>query len=193
MAICAVHGDSLDLSNPVGEPICQRLSQQAAPRPDRTIVHDTSLGPTTAPDSHNPADLFPRTLAVMRISSFTGDAAALQRLADSFQAILLAATDLRHYADSTLFMPLHGSINFRIGQVRQGTLRDTRGIVQPGHVLVAAPSERVVHRPAFGIIPRLPGGKALIDHVSARLFSHGCFRAMPASAFRSKVLSPPNI
>src|SRR4051795_4372672 len=89
---------------------------------------------------------------------------------------------------NSLFMALHGSINFRIGQGRQGTLRDAGWIVQPSHVLVAAPSERVVHGPTFGIIPRLPSSKALVDHVSAGPFSHGCVRAMPASVLRFKLL-----
>ena len=94
---------------------------------------------------------------------------------------------------NSLFMPLHGSVNFRIRQGRQGTLRDAGRIGQPCHVLVAAPSERVVHAPTFGIIPLLPSRETLVDHVVAGPFSHGCFRAMPASALRSKVLSPPNI
>src|SRR3954466_3959221 len=85
-------------------------------------------------------------------------------------------------------MPLHGSIDFRIRQGRQGTFRNAGRIGQPNHVLVAAPSERVVHRPTFGIIPRLPSGKALVNHVSARLFSHGCVRAMPASVLGSDLV-----
>jgi hypothetical protein len=90
---------------------------------------------------------------------------------------------------NSLLMPLHGSINFRIGQGRQGTLRDAGTIGQPCHVLVAAPSERVVHGPTFRIVPRLPSGEAFVNHVSAGLFSHGCFRAMPASVLRFKLLS----
>src|SRR5689334_22567894 len=62
-----------------------------------------------------------------------------------------------------LVMALQGSVNFRIRQGRQGTFRDAGRIGQPGHVLVAAPSERVVHGPTFGIISRLPGGEALVD------------------------------
>ena len=56
------------------------------------VFHDTSLGPTTAPNIRKLADLSPRTLAVMHGSSFTGDAAvALQGLADGFEARLQAA------------------------------------------------------------------------------------------------------
>src|SRR4051812_42648080 len=82
---------------------------------------------------------------------------------------------------NSLFMPLHRSIKFRIGQGRQGTLWDAGTIGQPCHVLVAAPSERVVHRPTFRIVPRLPSGEAFVNHVIARSFSHECFWAMPAS------------
>jgi flavorubredoxin len=56
------------------------------------VFHDTSLGPTTAPNIRKLADLSPRTLAVMHGSSFTGDAAvALQGLADGFEVRLQAA------------------------------------------------------------------------------------------------------
>ena len=56
------------------------------------VFHDTSLGPATAPNIRKLAELSPRTLAVMHGSSFTGDAAAaLQGLADGFEARLRAA------------------------------------------------------------------------------------------------------
>src|SRR3954470_10161442 len=56
------------------------------------VFHDTSLGPTTAPNIRKLANLSPRTLAVMHGSSFTGGAAAaLQGLADGYEARLRAA------------------------------------------------------------------------------------------------------
>ena len=55
------------------------------------VFHDTSLGPTTAPNIRKLADC-PVTLAVMHGSSFAGDtAAALRDLASAYDRRLRAA------------------------------------------------------------------------------------------------------